>query len=157
MPRAKHYGTLWSSPVHLYSGSVWLHGDRDLTVGFPGPPLLRRALNPGISPRWGSFYYLPLLWNSRVVSSRSYLDSLWPGFLLYTKRIPGPSCTNLVLLARRSLERRQSAGVTIYKHCLQTIFTNNIYKHHLQTQQRGGSWRKYNCICKIKRNKISLF
>ena len=123
---------------------MWHNGNINITVSFPGPPLLRRALNPAISPQRKT--PRGLVTSARViiphcgetpgwVSSRSHLDSLWPGFLLYTRTIPGPSRTNLLPLARRSLERCQSAGATVYKHYLQrticdSLFTklNNIYE-----------------------------
>ena len=52
---------------------------------------------------------------------------------------------------------------TVYKQYLQTLFTNNIYKHCLQTIFTNTICRHNNVeavegdICKIKRNKISLF
>ena len=110
-----------SSPLTLNGLSI------NLPESFPGPPLLRRALNPGISPWWGTprglftsaCVMIPDCGETPGwVSSRRHLDSLWPGFLLYTKMIPDPFRTNLVPLARRSLERRQSAGVTMYKNYL---------------------------------------
>ena len=105
-----------SSPLTLNGLSI------NLPESFPGPPLLRRALNSEISPWWGT--PRGLVTSACVmmpdcsetpgwVSSRRHLDSLWPGFSLYTKMIPDPLHTNLVPLARRSLESRQSVGVTI--------------------------------------------
>ena len=107
-----------SSPPTLNGLSI------NLPERFPGPPLLRRALNSGISPWWGTPQGLVTSACVMIpdcgetpgwVSSRRHLEPLWPGFSLYTKMIPDHLHRNLVPLARRSLERCQSAGVTMYK------------------------------------------
>ena len=115
LTKEKHYGRLILSPVHLHSGYFVLYW-------LPRSPSLKESIKPWDLTAVGLFLLSPTAVKLQGGYHRG--ATLWPEFLLYTKRNPGPSRTNLVPLARRSLERRQSAGVTIYKHCLQTIFTN---------------------------------